>query len=117
MIRKTECTECPFKRSSAPGYLGEASYDPDGFIAPHWYGGLPLPCHLEVDWTDDDPELPHDRDAAECHGYARLMRNCAKLPHDRDAADALQRIPPDRERFFSHLGEFCEHHKALPDKE
>lgn len=114
MIRETACCECPFRRESAPGYLGEASYDPEGFIAPHWYGGLPLPCHLEIDWeASDNPKmLAIVAGAPTCHGYARMMRNCAKLPHDRKSADELRQISANSVRFFANLREFCEHHKG-----
>jgi len=50
---KEVCKECPFKRDSLAGYLGEASFDPMAFLGPHLQGGEPLPCHLSIDWEAD----------------------------------------------------------------
>jgi len=108
-IVRLACRECPFRRASAAGYLGECSHDPHEFVDLHWHTDLPLPCHMAVDWENPDAQ-EIAMEAALCRGFLILLHNSCKLPHNRDLADAVRSMEPDHERFFSRLDEFCEHH-------
>jgi len=105
---KKPCAECPFRRESAPGYLGEASYDPQGFIGPHWYAGVPLPCHMTVDNESRVPVLSQDFKL--CAGFLIMAKNSAKIPEHPEVRIARDEMEPDRVAVFWHIGEFIEHH-------
>lgn len=111
-VTKTACRECPFRRDSAPGYLGEASYDPESFLAPHWHAEAPLPCHMHVDWERDAEQ----QDAPLCRGLMVMMRNSAKMPTDPGLVEIRNAITPDREAFFAFPHEFKQHH-TKPEQE
>ncbi|MEE8263233.1 MAG: hypothetical protein V3R83_12295 [Gammaproteobacteria bacterium] len=110
--RKNACSECPFRRNSAPGYLGSASHDPEGFLHPHWHGERKLPCHMEIDWevSDLDKEIAVES-ANHCLGYLTLMRNACKLPRDAEAKKLLSSVDRNSSDFFSFPQEFYLHHK------
>ena len=42
------CKECPFRKKSAPGWLGSST--PEGFMATT-LSDVEMPCHLTVDYT------------------------------------------------------------------
>ncbi len=103
------CRECPFRRASAPGYLGQASHDPHEFLGSHWYGFVPLPCHLRVNW--EAPNAQEQVQGAQlCQGFLIMCKNACKLPLNSLVAEALSQVEPDRVNVFSHANEFCEHH-------
>lgn len=68
------CTDCPFRRTSLPGWLGEWS-GPDELSA-HVLAGNRYPCHLTMNSRSDyddhlDSELIDDLilcDATQCRG-------------------------------------------------
>lgn len=103
------CKECPFKRTSLPGYLGKASHDPELFLAPHWRGDLRLPCHMKVDWEAENAQALA-RVAPLCHGFLILCKNAAKLPYNSEIKNAVEATEPDRENFFAWAHEFVDHH-------
>lgn len=104
------CVECPFRRTSAPGYLGEASYQPMAFIGPHWMGEAKLPCHMQVDWLALDRQAQIEKSHT-CVGYAIMNKNTAKMPRNAADADTVRKTEANHELIFSNLGEFIEHHK------
>lgn len=107
---KKMCRECPFSRNSVPGYLGEASHDPEGFIGSHWFGDIHLPCHMAVDWNKKEDNRNYDN-APTCHGFATLCKNSAKLPLNRQDAEIVKSVEADRINVFSNIYEFIKHHK------
>lgn len=109
--RKEACSECPFKRESLPGWLGSAESARE-FLIPHWDMERPLTCHMEVDWDADEKRQVKMQNKAGClcRGLLAMMKNVAKRPRDRILAAARDNVPADRETFFSHPGEFFEHH-------
>ena len=119
-IRPKPCRECPFKKDSMPGYLGECSGDPMGFLASFWGGmmtpeGLSqegvLPCHMEIDWEGDKREDTM-MNAHVCHGAAQFMRNCAKMPRHPDMAEAVESLDGrDDSEVFGSLPEYVTHHE------
>lgn len=99
------CADCPWKRTSAPGWLGAS--EPGEFLAQA--DSLPrMPCHLHVNYEADDWEAKAET-APQCAGLAIFMANRCKLP----AADQLK-LPADRETVFSRPHEFVAHHAGVP---
>lgn len=106
---KKACRECPFKRNSAPGYLGTESYQPELFIAPYWVGPAKPPCHMRVDYERDDI-ANQIRNAPVCFGFATICKNTAKLPINTAAADMVRSIEPNTDHFFANIQEFIKYH-------
>lgn len=106
------CKECPFRRVSPRGWLGEASFpepDPHGFMAPHYHGGLWLPCHKRVNWSREDAQVQAER-APLCRGFAIFLKNSVKWPETERMERAIEDIEPDHKAIFSWPHEFVEHH-------
>lgn len=103
---KKVCRECPFRRASAPGYLGEASYDPHGFIAPHYHGDVRLPCHMAINWETGK----NIDDAPICRGFAIFMKNNVKYADNPEVRKAMEEVKVDRESIFGWFNEFITHH-------
>ena len=85
------CSDCPLRRDSLPGWLGEAT--------PEQYAGL---CH-----SDEVVEC-HVHAGSRCAGLAIYRRNTAKWQPDE------HRLPADRESIFSNVMEFLTHHNSQP---
>lgn len=90
----TVCAECPWRRASAPGWLG-GRITADGWIQIA-LSDQAVPCHT--------------RDGIHCKGLSIFRRNIGKLPRDA----SIPTSEPDRERIFAMPSEFLEHHK-LPE--
>lgn len=111
---KKPCKECPFKRTSIKGWLGEVSFDPMGFITPHWQGDAPLPCHMWVLVQDGDWESGDYATLSElCQGFLIFAKNTCKMPLEPVTAKAVRETTPNRELVFSNLQEFVDHHKRF----
>lgn len=96
------CRECPFRRASAPGYLGADT--PSGFMATTM-ADHEMPCHLTVDYEAPDWE-ERLGEATYCSGALIFFANIAKR-----SRDVLRpTLPPDREKVFARPHEFIEHH-------
>lgn len=108
-ICKKICPQCPWRRASAPGFLGSASGDPWAFAAQHVYGDVHLPCHLHVDWGAADVQA-RALQAPMCRGFAVFMRNTGKLPADPALTALVREIEPDHDAIFSDYRQFHEHH-------
>lgn len=69
---KKPCKECPYLKTSAKGYLGESSGNPQEFLyqleSPEVH-----PCHLTVDWEEEDYSK-----ATTCVGALQFMNNSCK---------------------------------------
>lgn len=116
MSARKPCRECPFLRTSAPGWLGPFSSrlggdvaDPEAFLSSFADGERRLPCHMA--WERD-----HDADEVEtCVGSLIYLRNHAKLPRDRALHAELETVEPDTGLVFLHRAEFCAHHLGESD--
>jgi len=102
----TICAQCPFRRTSAPGYLG--SDTPERFIDAT-LSENDMPCHMAVDYDDEDWESDLE-DIPRCAGSLVFFRNNCKLPRTPELCDAVSSVKPDRETVFSFKHEFLEHH-------
>lgn len=110
---KKACRECPFRRTSVPGWLGSASFDPNpgqSFLVQHWFQDVPLPCHMQVNWEKDDSQEQATVKPL-CYGLLTMMKNSCKMPHDRGLAAAVAAMERDPE-FFSFPQEFYDHHNG-----
>lgn len=92
---KVPCRECPWRRSSPPGWLGPNTVEQ--YSAPVRSGVL-VPCHL-------DPNRSY------CAGSAVEMRNSCTLPRDPDMAAQVLRVKPS-EDVFRFPTEFEAHHRS-----
>ena len=105
------CPQCPFRRKSAPGYLGAMSYDPINFLAPYYHGDQRMACHMKVDW--DKQVMRHGRtpeDAPLCRGLIIFLKNSVKLPLNEEVCAAMQTVEKDTETIFNWQHEFVAHH-------
>lgn len=99
----TPCNECPWRRKSAPGWLGP-------FTAEEWlalvHSDVPIACHVTI------PEGGHDDDWSQpglrqCAGAAQFRANVFKSPRNPQVARAAER---DEETVFKWNDEFLAHH-------
>lgn len=95
------CGECPWRRESAPGWLGP-------FTAEQWLGiarsEAPVACHRTICGDDNDWDNGTIR---QCAGMAQYRRNTGKRPRDPEVAVAED---VDNVLFFGGPVEFREHH-------
>lgn len=111
-VKRSPCSACPFRRDSLPGYLGEASGDPSGFLTPIWSGAVRQPCHKKVDWERPGAQA-QAATAPLCQGALVMMRNACKLPLDPEIRDAVAETDGDRASVFCFPLQFVEHHSGV----
>jgi len=99
------CKECPFRRKSLPGYLGNSN--PKEFIETTM-ADTPMPCHLTVDYEDEDGAEKAEEEAEYCYGALVFFSNTCKLSRDPERPKA----PADHDEVFSHKMQFLEHHEG-----
>lgn len=99
---KKPCIECPFKKNSLPGYLGNMSYQPIEYLQ-HLNAIEPVECHLTVDYNSDDHS-----NSKPCLGALQFMNNSGKLTR---YYGSQQREAGKNKDVFSTTVEFIEHHK------
>ncbi len=103
---KTPCSECPFRRVSAPGWLGAST--PQEFLD-CVRGEAILPCHQAIDYEAPNwrKQLPA---AAVCAGSLVFMVNTAQLPIDPQLRAMRNAVTADRATVFARPDEFLTHH-------
>jgi len=103
--RKTPCDDCPFRRDSLPGWVGDST--PEDFIQTTM-ADVPMPCHKTLDYNDSDWKRDWDTGAAGllCAGALTFFANTCKLSRDRNRP----RLPKDPVNIFSNSVEFMEYH-------
>lgn len=109
-VRKKMCNDCPWRRESMAGWLGNEA--PEPFVA-RAHSEQAYPCHVEVDYTDPEWEATLELDDTgphQCAGLAVFRSNVGKLPRDPE----VQVLPSDRENVFSSNAEFINHHRSSP---
>lgn len=97
------CRECPFKRTSARGWLGDDT--PEGFMATTM-ADTEMPCHMTVDYEDKKNWRENLSNATQCAGAAIFFANIAKMSRDRSRGQ----LPRNKALVFSHPQEFVDHH-------
>lgn len=110
------CSECPFRRDSAKGYLGPLTIED---IQLH-ISYLPFACHktIKEDLSWDDPQVEN---LQMCAGAAIHLNNQAKLSrsfevtqYQRDLRSVSDVV---KEGVFKWPSEFHSHHSLVTDKE
>lgn len=89
------CSDCPWRRDSLPGWLGEMSADEWWALA---HGEGQADCHTQVQANGE---------GWACAGLAIYRANVCKAPRDPNAF----RLPADRVKVFG-FGEFKKHHEG-----
>lgn len=108
LVHKTPCAECPFRRASAPGWLG-ASH-PDEFNSATVHGEEHMPCHMGIDyesknWRRQLENAPH------CAGSLIYLKNQCKYPSDAELRERMAQVEKDTATVFNWPHEFLKHHK------
>lgn len=100
------CSDCPFRRASMPGWLGEHTLK--GFVG-RVLSDQPMECHQTVDYSDPDwIEQLRRGEVSYCAGALTFFANTCKLSRDPERP----RKDPDHESVFSSITEFIAHHKG-----
>lgn len=81
-ICRRQCPACPFRPTSAPGWLGE--YTPHEVVNAAWHGRSFF-CHSRTDYTDPEWRERAERDGQLCRGFL-LFRHAMLAPASPDAA-------------------------------
>lgn len=105
---KKPCKECPFRRTSFPGWLGP--WDVEGLL--FHLGRGPFPCHCTIKSSD----TPYSQTEG-CAGATIFLNNkCerSRFPRTAEHQDACKEVPADvRDSVFSTAQEFRDHHTKL----
>lgn len=88
------CSDCPLRRNSLNGWLGDTGTPEEWAAALH--SDSPMNCHVLK--------------GAQCAGAAIYRGNVCKSPRDK----TILVLPSDRKTVFSGPGEFVAHHKKAP---
>ena len=102
------CTECPWRRESAPSFLGPHSPQEWRDLA---HSEAPIACHQTItpdEHGEGDWEDPRIR---QCRGAAIYRRNVVKTPRNPSDAARLPGVNPDRAHVFASSAEFLAHHE------
>lgn len=113
--RKTPCAECPWRRNSLRGWLGEDN--PEDFYRANITNEGAMPCHMQIDYEDPhwkETQLP---DADLCAGSLIYFNNTNKRPRDPEIAQAVDAVGTSPQ-VFEWPDQFIGHHmpKATPEK-
>lgn len=103
----TPCAECPWRKTSAPGWLGAST--PLQFLA-QAESGIKMPCHCAVDYERADWESAAAA-APRCAGHAAYLKNRCKRPSNAELADFADSVGRNSE-VFTRPEEFVEHHRG-----
>lgn len=104
---KTPCKECPFRRKSMKGWLGDST--PEQFMATTM-ADVHMPCHKTLDYSDPQwAEKWVEGEAGEgCAGAHIFFANICKRSRDRSRPI----LPKDKKSVFSLPQEFIDHHNS-----
>ena len=103
---KQPCKQCPYRKDSAPGYLGEASGKPEVFLKQLELDNV-HPCHIMVDWENGTVE--DYVKAPVCTGALQFMNNSCKL-HQNQVIQDQQRGAGKNDEVISFPHNFTKHH-------
>lgn len=99
------CKQCPFLRTSIPGWLGDST--PEEFMETTM-SDVHMLCHITINYEDPDwkEKWLSGQSGSHCSGSAVFFANICKLSRDRNRP----RLQSDKRSVFSNLQEFLEHH-------
>jgi len=112
---KKPCKECPFRKESAPGYLGTLSHQPEEFLKPMEYHIMP--CHMAIDYDDDEGKTDLTKAAinSPCIGALQFMNNSCKFPRGAREPGIYQTHLENagtNPNVFKWSNDFIQHHKS-----
>lgn len=107
VAHKKPCNDCPWRRESAPGWLG--GYEAEWFTD-HIKAELPLVCHSVIDDDDGLSDEERRETLPLCAGALITQKNMCKSPRDPDLAKAVMSVERDTTNVFFHPTEFIAHH-------
>jgi hypothetical protein len=102
---KTACNACPWRKDSAPGWLGAST--PVEFLQQS-EAETQMPCHLHVDYERDDWE-DQAITAPQCAGRAIHFANRCKRPKN----PSLITLPANYQDVFGNPQDFVAHHTLV----
>lgn len=105
--RTTPCQHCPWRKTSTRGYLG--ADEPRHFYYASVTAEQEMPCHEQIDYSDDDWQKTQLPGADLCAGYLIYFRNHMKIPRRASLAAAV-RLVRQSAAVFSWAHEFLGHH-------
>ena len=97
------CKECPFRRKSLAGYLGNDT--PDHFAAIALIGEEPMPCHLAVDYSDPDWKQKLDM-VPQCSGFGIFLTHNCKSPRNPE----VKTLPANKRTVLGSVRDWIAHH-------
>lgn len=109
---KVPCVECPFRRDSAPGYLG--GYTPEMYMDVT-FSPASLACHKSNGFHEGEIERQRV-----CTGIAAFRANTGHIASiltnhsgavPTAAHESTKFVGSDTETYFATAEEFCAHHK------
>ena len=103
------CKNCPYLRSSAKGYLGSFSGNPEGFLN-GYFAHDKHPCHKQVNYENGKTE-ENINHAPSCAGFAIMCKNMSKLPYNKETSNLIKLVNIDICNVFGHTNEFIKHHE------
>ena len=113
----TPCKECPFRKTSAPGWLGPNTGSPEKFVDSTEYNILH--CHMKVD-NEKFKGKALERAIIEnpCVGAIQFLNNSLKLPRGAREPGPYQEImagPASKKNpdVFQWRHEFVQHHSMI----
>lgn len=106
------CNDCPWRRNSAPGWLGDAG--PERFLLAI-YAESPLPCHQTVNYTDPMwlKKWTEETHGKLCTGALTFYANLHKRPRN---PKLLIKWVKRSEDVFATVDEFLMHHRDAPSR-
>lgn len=105
--RTEPCPKCPFRKTSAPGWLG--SHNPQELVGVVLRDGA-WPCHQTHNGMSFEAARQHPR-VQHCGGAAAFAANICKVSRDSEVA-AHQRRVGKRTEVFGLPQDFIDHHSV-----
>lgn len=110
-VCKVPCNDCPFTKTSIPGWLGE--YESPEQLHLLVMSERPFPCHLtHTEETLDFKEAGNDNHPL-CAGSLAYMKKLGKLPRNKQLKRAIDNIDKNILSNILAMGEFLTHHKKF----
>jgi hypothetical protein len=110
MCGEKPCKECPFTKSSLPGWL--ADYTVQDFVD-FLHNEVPFPCHMTQSESLPVIVLAHKIRIGEirlCRGYAEMMKKSCKMPRVAWLKDLLDTVTVSDEAMT--IKEFSDYHST-----
>ena len=113
--RKTMCAECPFRKKSAPGWLGPWSVDEFEQII---NSDSQFVCHDVINKMSDDnvPTSIIEDVGQHCVGLLRYRNSLCRLSRDPEVAEVQRELRSVQDEEIIPAREFRTHHESIIKK-